>query len=93
MNKTQKRIISWAIVAFLFIGLYPPWIETHIRTSVSVGHHLIFDPPTSETPRRKGIEIDFKRLLVYWSMVIFVGGAMVLGNKGDNVPVSEKPVE
>ena len=87
MNVKQKVCIWIGIVAFVMMGIFPPWVYRVdiIRGQVeaSAGYSFLASPPEPKEPwnwssRRTTVRIDFTRLLIQWTMVMVLLGGLVL---------------
>ncbi len=85
----SKKIIVFAVAAFVLSGLFPPWITTFNppggqTAQTPAGYHLIFDPPPATMENRfAGVQIDGTRLLIQWAIIgAILAGAVVLRRKG-----------
>lgn len=83
MTRLQKAMLLLGLVAVVWVGIYPPWVETfHYEgaySEVPLGYGLLADPPA---PRKNlpvlGVHIDYGRLVVSWVIVVAITGVFVV---------------
>lgn len=90
MNRAQQVVVICGLVAFLLMGLFPPWTLVYENGMSRVVHSCIFDPPRSSLhdgsqlyfwPESQSINI---RILIFQWFVLAVttgGLARVLRQK------------
>lgn len=96
MTYIRGRRAAVALLIFAAMGLCPPWVYTFSEPGASTtvwpaGYHPIFYPPEPESSRSDhGVRIDFIQLLLQWTVVAAIAGALAIRQTGANV---EKPSE
>lgn len=74
---SRRTIVAVAAAAFLFVGLFPPWLRTldvaGNHTQTDGGCSFILSPPSPLRPF--GIQLDTTRLLIEWSCVVVTASA------------------
>lgn len=85
MSHSQKIILAVGTTAIVFMGLFPPWSYTldykSAKRTRPAGYSIIFAPPSPEQESPiYGVQIDTRRLLVQWIIVLAgtCGGTMLL---------------
>ena len=90
MNVKQKVCIWIGIMAFMLMGILPPWvyrldIENNgavVRVEASAGYSFLTSPPAPRKPwvwpsGQTTVSIDVTRLLIQWAVVVVVVGGLV----------------
>lgn len=85
LNAKQKIIIIVGIVAFVVIGMFPPWLYTHkgasINTVEPAGYSFIAIPPRIkyETIKKydSSVKLDISRIVIQW-VTVFVSTGLVV---------------
>ena len=86
MNTNQKRICIAISALSMALIAYPPF-QDFIRESMfhTLGHTLIFDPPTHEnmTP-----PVSVLMLLIQWAGILIIGGLTLCFAKSSTMPLN-----
>lgn len=80
MNKRQIIALWLGLIAFVLMGLYPPWISAEGLYRADHRYAFILNPPVYEQIR--GLKliplIDIPRLAVQWILVAVVTGGLIV---------------
>jgi CheY-like chemotaxis protein len=82
----QKFIVLCGAVAFIWCGLFPPWLytfyqtgtrdEAGMRSQTDAGYYFILTPPPPlDRHPAYGVKLDTSRLLIEWACILAVSGA------------------
>lgn len=88
MNTKQKIALWLGIVAFVLMGLFPPWnypgSVLGVKIQIDKGYKAIFAPPTGKGEEGKmfGASIDINRLCVQWAMIAVITGGLLITFSG-----------
>jgi len=82
MNNNQKIVLCIGIIAFILVGLFPPWMFVRSTNQIymSLGYHYFLNPPKidQQTPLNSVLtQINFPRLWSQWVMVVVVTGGLI----------------
>jgi hypothetical protein len=78
MNAAQKKVVAVAVVLFILMGLFPPWLEqstpddrqSPVLTSASDYAPIFLPPPRSPTHGwRTAWRVDTDRLTIQWAVL------------------------
>lgn len=84
LNSKQRRVLFLASVAFVAMGLRPPWTRAYNREQIHseepIGYSPLWSPPYDEYMGRLayGFHIDGSRLAVQWLLLIVGAGAAIV---------------
>ena len=84
MNRKQKAVVWIGMVAVVLIVAYPPWNYTNSPQGAAVavkdaGYHFIAAPPPPEREySSRGVEVDWRRVLLQLGAVAVVMGGLVV---------------
>ncbi len=78
-NKTQKKIIWFAIIIMAIMMLFPPWVRVYDRgLSSFAGYSIIFTLRNISSSGDVALfNLDFKRLLIQFFCVITIAGSLL----------------
>jgi len=94
MNRKQKAFLWLGIVAFVLMGLFPPWFYSinvqGLKSRTNVSYKSILSTPEAKGEGRFqeliGANIDFSRLIVQWAMVAVITGGFIVSLKSSKKP-------
>ncbi len=87
-----KILLYTSIVIALLIILFPPWITGQGQYSYPIGHHLVLDgQPGKNYREQQYARLDYKRLKLYYFVLLFCTGAGYLALRERPVPAVTKP--
>jgi hypothetical protein len=73
MNTKQKVILWIGIIAFVLMGIFPPWMITgNEQVCLSMGYSFILNPPN------KVCRMDASHLCIQWVMVAVITAGLVI---------------
>lgn len=95
INSTQRKLLLFAIIAVLAVGLFPPWVEIlHTKEGTKetpLGYGFIALPPSPQN-RFAGVTIDLARLAVQ-AILVLVSIAIGFLLLSDLSQLARKPSE
>ena len=82
----QKFILLCGAIAFVWCGLFPPWLYTYyqtgtrdfagMRSQTDAGYFFILAPPRPlDRHQAYGVKLDTGRLLIEWACILAISGA------------------
>ena len=81
MNRMQKLFLWWGIIAFVVMGICPPWVYKveigNVASTRDAGYYPIIAPPKPSQALWHSC-IDLSRLCVQWAIVAAVTCGLVL---------------
>ncbi len=94
MNAKQKAFLWLGIIAFVLMGIFPPWFYPinieGLKSRTNVDYKSILSPPEAIGENKYegliGASIDFSRLAVQWVMVAVITGGFVVSLKNSRKP-------
>lgn len=94
MNRKQKTVLWLGIIAFVLMGLFPPWFYSinvqGLKSRRNTGYKSILSAPEAIGEGRFqeliGANIDFSRLAVQWAMVAVITGGFIVSLKNSRKP-------
>jgi hypothetical protein len=87
MNRNQKIILMVALVLFVLMGLFPPWLESSVNvkqpgpvmTHATEYAPLFWVPSRWPSPDwRSAYRVDMDRLSIQWTVLLAIAGAGLL---------------
>jgi hypothetical protein len=90
MNKKQKKVIWIALIIFILMGLFPPWVSmceigSGIGDYSGVSVYRSSDYSFILSPPRKSAWIDLSRLIPQWLMLSVLTTWMVYIRNDQNL--------
>jgi hypothetical protein len=80
MNAKQKTTLWVGIIAFLLIGLFPPWLYQLSYWEAPRKQHAGYAPLLAPPPAPRGawsVKIDTERLYIQWAIVVVATGGLL----------------
>jgi len=72
-NPIQRKILTIAVIIFVLINLFPPWMAylepPEYTVSKAVGYSLIISPPQSPHGYESYVVINYGRLFLEWAIL------------------------